>query len=190
MRKSPLLKSPFKIKSTYCKIHRSGGRGIVTTSSFLMKNLFPSNKIDIIGKKCTQHTTTLLQRVKLYLPQTLDNMSFSLGLYCLQSPVSLYSSWHDMKSEFCFVTWLCLLLAPGIKTDLLNIENSFLEARLNSLNGTYKADSLGIPWLLDTIVDLMFNFITPYGPGVSEKCSISSIAYKDALNNVSWIIVV
>ena len=89
-----------------------------------------------------------------------------------------------MKSELCFVTWLCLLLAPGIKTDLLNIENSFLEARLNSLNGSYKAGSLDMP-VWDPIVDLLFHFITPYGPGVSEKCSISSLAYKDALNNVS-----
>ena len=87
-----------------------------------------------------------------------------------------------MKSELYFVTWLCLLLAPGIKTDLLNIENSFLEARLNSLNGTYKAGSLDLPW--DPIVDLLFQFITPYGPGVSEQCRNSSLAYKDALNNV------
>ena len=88
-----------------------------------------------------------------------------------------------MKSELGFITWLCLLLAPVIKTEKLKIENSFLEARLNSLNGTYQAGSLDMPW--DPIVDLLFHFITPYGPGVSKECSDSSIAYQDALNNVS-----
>ena len=88
-----------------------------------------------------------------------------------------------MKSELGFVTGICLLLASPIKTEPLNIENSFLEARLNSLNGTYQAGIPELPW--DPIVDLLFNFITPYGPGVSKECSDSSIAYKDALNNVS-----
>ena len=88
-----------------------------------------------------------------------------------------------MKSELGFLAGLCLVLVSGIKTEQLKIENSFLEARLNSLNGTYKAGSLDLPW--DPIVDLLFHFITPYGPGVSEQCRNSSLAYKDALNNVS-----
>ena len=88
-----------------------------------------------------------------------------------------------MKSELGFLTGLCLLLASGIKTEPLKIETSFLEARLNSLNGTDMAGRLDLPW--DPIVDLLFQFITPYGPGVSEQCRNHSLAYKDALNNVS-----
>ena len=89
-----------------------------------------------------------------------------------------------MKTEG-FLAGLCLLLVSGIKTEQLKIENSFLEARLNSLNGTYKAGSPDLLWFWDPIVDLLFQFITPYGPGVSEQCRNSSLAYKDALNNVS-----
>ena len=89
-----------------------------------------------------------------------------------------------MKTELGFLAGLFLLLAPGIKAHQLNIENSFLEARLNSLNGSYEAGSLDLPW--DPIVDLLFHFISPSGPGVSEECNNSSLTYMDALNNVSW----
>ena len=89
-----------------------------------------------------------------------------------------------MKTELGLLAGLCLLLAPGIRTDQLNIENSFLEARLNSLNRTHEAGSLDLP-----LVDLLFHFIAPSGPGVSRECNATSVAYKDALENVSWMIV-
>ena len=86
--------------------------------------------------------------------------------------------------ELSFVIGLCfLLLAPGTNSHQLSIENTFLEARLISLNGTYEAGSLDLPW--DPIVELLFSFITPHGEGVSAECNLASTAYKDALNNVS-----
>ena len=85
-----------------------------------------------------------------------------------------------MKTELGLLAGLCLLLAPGIRTHQLNIENSFLEARLNSLNRTHEAGTLDLP-----LVDLLFHFVAPTGPGVSKECNDTSVAYQDALNNVS-----
>ena len=132
----------------------------------------------------TTHTTPACKSF-ISIKHCLDNISFSSSVLCTVASLQYPCTRADttMKSDLSFVTGLCLLLAPAVKTDQLKIENSFLEARLHSLNGTYKTGSLEMPW--DPIVDLLFQFITPYGPGVSQKCSDSSLAYKDALNNVS-----